>query len=65
MMSPYDLICVYEYISWWYGHGSDWIKLGLPIYVEISRKPENGTGIKDTAFGVSYIMIILKIVKGL
>ena len=34
------------------------------MYVEININPSNGTDIKDTACGVSDIMIRLKIVKG-
>ena len=34
-----------ESISRWYGHGGDWINIGLPMYVAMERKPENGAGI--------------------
>jgi hypothetical protein len=39
---PSELICVDESISRWYGQGRHLINHGLPIYVEIDRKPENG-----------------------
>ena len=60
---PSDLICVDESISRWYGLGGDWINIGLPMYVSIDRKPEDGCEIQDAACGRSGIMIRLKLVK--
>jgi len=37
-----DLICVDESMCEWYGQGGHWILEGLPMYVAIDRKPENG-----------------------
>ena len=60
---PSEMICVDESISRWYGQGGDWINFGLPHYVAIDRKPENGCEIQDYCCGVSGIMMGLKVVK--
>ena len=60
---PSDMICVDESISRWYGQGGEWINHGLPMYVAIDRKPENGCEIQDAACGRSGVMIQLKVVK--
>ena len=52
-----DEICVDESMSWWYGQGSHWINHGLPMYVAIDRKPENGCEIQNAACGCSGVMI--------
>lgn len=54
---PSDLICVDESISRWYGQGGSWIDHGLPMYVVIDRKPENGCEIQTSACGRSSIMM--------
>ena len=48
LFSPSDLICADDSISGWYGQGVHWINLGLPMYVEMDRKPENGEDIQNT-----------------
>ena len=63
IFSPLDEICVDESMSWWYGQGSNWINHGLPMYVAIDRKPENGCEIQNAACGHSGVMIRLKIAK--
>ena len=50
-------------MSQWYGQGGHWINHGLPMYVAIDRKPENGCEIQNAACGHSGVMIRLKIVK--
>jgi hypothetical protein len=60
---PSEFICVDESMSRWYGQGGDWINHGLPMYVAIDRKPENGCEIQDACCGVTGIMIRLKVVK--
>ena len=50
-------------MSRWYGQGGHWINHGLPMYVAIDRKPENGCEIQNNACGHSGVMIRLKIVK--
>ena len=50
-------------MSRWYGQGGHWINHGLPMYVAIDRKPENGCEIQNAACGRSGVMIRLKIVK--
>ena len=62
---PSHLICVDESISRWYGQGGHWINWGLPCYVAIDRKPENGCEIQNAACGVSGIMLRLKLVKNI
>jgi hypothetical protein len=61
---PSHLICVDESMSRWYGQGGEWINHGLPNYVAIDRKPENGCEIQNAACGCSGIMLRLKVVKG-
>ena len=51
-------------MSRWYGQGGHWINLGLPQYVAIDRKPENGCKIQNSACGQSGVMLRLKLVKG-
>jgi hypothetical protein len=60
---PSDLICVDESISRWYGQGGHWINHGLPMYVAIDRKPENGCEIQNACCGRCSIMMRLKLVK--
>ncbi|KAI2491610.1 Transposase IS4 [Fragilaria crotonensis] len=62
--NPSDRICVDESMSRWYGQGGHWINLGLPQYVAIDRKPENGCEIQNSACGRSGVMLRLKLVKG-
>jgi hypothetical protein len=62
---PSDLICVDESISRWYGQGGNWINHGLPMYVAIDRKPENGCKIQNSAFGRSGVMLSLRLVKSI
>ena len=50
-------------MSRWYGQGGHWINHGLPMYVVIDRKPENGCEIQNAACGRSGVMIRLKVVK--
>lgn len=61
--NPSDMICVDESISRWYGHGGHWINIGLPMYIAIDRKPENGCEIQNSCCGRSGIMMRLKLVK--
>ena len=56
---PSYLICVDESISRWYGQGGHWINLGLPMYVAMDRKSENGAEIHNYACGWSGIMMRL------
>jgi Transposase IS4 len=48
----------------WYGMGGDWINKGLPHYVAIDRKPENGCEIQNAACGKTGIMMELHVVTG-
>ena len=61
--SPSDLVVVDELISKWYGLGGFWINIGLPQYVAIDRKPENGCEIQNACCARSRIMLQLKLVK--
>jgi hypothetical protein len=60
---PSESICVDESISRWYGLGGYWINIGIPQYVAIDRKPENGCEIQNAADGVSGVMMQLKLVE--
>jgi hypothetical protein len=51
-------------MSRWYDQGGHWINHGLPQYIAIDRKPENGCKIQNAACGRSGVMIHLKLVKG-
>jgi hypothetical protein len=44
---PSEKICMDESISRWYGLGGSWIDVGLPTYVAMERKPENGCEIQN------------------
>lgn len=49
-----DTICVDESMSCWYGkEGGQWINYGLPQYIAIDQKPENGCEIQNAACGIS------------
>jgi len=63
MFEPSDLICVDESISRWYGLGGNWINIGLPHYISMDRKPEDGCEIQDAACGRSGVMLQLRVVK--
>jgi Transposase IS4 len=60
---PSTLICVDESMSRWYGLGGHWINMGLPMYVAMDRKPEDGCEIQNSCCGNSGILLQLKIVK--
>ena len=60
---PSGLICVDESMICWYGLGGSWFSEGLPHYVAIKRKPENGCEIRDSCCGKTGILCRLKIVK--
>lgn len=61
-VTPSEIICADESICRWYGQGGAWIDIGLPMYVAIDRKPENGCEIQNSACGKSGIMLRLKLV---
>ena len=60
---PSHLIVVDESISRWYGHGGYWINFGLPHYVALDQKPENGCEIQNSCDAVTGVMLRLKLVK--
>jgi hypothetical protein len=59
---PSEKICVDESIFRWYGIGGEWINMGLPMYVAIDRKPDNGCEVQNAADGNTGVMIQLKLV---
>ena len=61
--TPSSTICVDESMSRWYGLGGFWINVGLPQYVAMDRKPEDGCEIQNAADGSSGVMMRLKLVK--
>ena len=60
---PSDSIFVDEYMSRWYGIGEHRKNSGLPQYIAINRKTQNGCEIYNTADGFSVIIMQLKFVK--
>ena len=60
---PSDRICVDESFSHWYGQGGNWINHGLPMFISMERKAEDGCEIQNAACGRTSIMIQLKLVK--
>ena len=54
---PSEMICVDKSVSRWYGQGGDWVNFGLPHYVDMDRKPENGCEIQDSCCRVSGIIM--------
>jgi Transposase IS4 len=56
-------ICADESMSRWYGLGGHWINMGLPMYVAMDRKPEDGMEIQNACCACSNIMYQLKLVK--
>ena len=60
---PSDQVCVDESMARWYGMGGYWINMGLPQYVAIDRKPENGCEIQNSADGRCGVMMQLKLVE--
>ena len=63
--NPSGKICVDKSIIQWYRIEGNWICKGLPHFVAIERKPDNGCKIQNSCFGDSGIMLRLKIVRGL
>jgi Transposase IS4 len=61
--SPSWQVCVDESISRWYGLGGHWINIGLPMYVAMDRKPEDGLEIQNACCAHSGIMYQIKLVK--
>ena len=57
-------LCIDESFSRWYGLGGCWIQVGLPHYVAIDRKPENGCELWTLCDGRTGIMLSIEIVKG-
>ena len=62
--TPCEYICVHESMSRWYGLGGDWCDLGLPHYVAMDRKTENGGELKSSACGKSGGMLRIERVTG-
>ena len=61
--NPAKTVCVDESMARWCGVGGDWINKGLPMYVAIDHKPENGCEIQSACCGKSGIMMSLKLIK--
>ena len=60
---PSGTICVDESMVRWYGLGGSWISMGLPHFVQIDRKPDDGCEIQDACCAESGILCRLSIVK--
>ena len=52
-----------ETVVRWYGKGGAFVDAGLPMYLALERKPDNGVEIQNHADVVSGIMLHLKVVK--
>ncbi len=52
-----------ETVIWWYGLGGAFVDAGLPIYLVLECKPNNGGEIQNLAAIASGIMLHLKVVK--
>lgn len=50
-------------MSLWYGLGSNLINIGLPMHVDVDRKPEYGCKIQNLCDEQSEIMLRLLLVK--
>ena len=61
--NPSNDLCVDESIIRWYGLGGHWINTGLPMFIAMDRKPEDGCEIQNACDGESGIMLQLHIVK--
>lgn len=61
-VTPGENLCVDESILKWYGLEGHWIEVGLPMYMAIDRKPENGCKIQNAACGRSGMMLRLHLV---
>ncbi len=48
-MRPSEVICGDDSISRWYGKDAHWIDIGLPHYVALDHKTENGFEIQISA----------------
>ena len=46
----------------WYGLGGAFHNVGLPMYVDLDRKPDSGCEVQDAACVTSRIMIQIKVV---
>ena len=57
------VLCVDELMLRWYGLGMHWINIGLPMYIALDHKPDNGCEIQNCCNGRSGIMIKLRLVK--
>jgi Transposase IS4 len=61
MVTPSEHIYVDESIARWHGQGGHWIDMGLPHYVVIDRKPENGCVVQNAACGRKGIMLNIRL----
>jgi hypothetical protein len=52
-----------ETVVRWYGKGGAFVDAGLPMYLALERKPDNGGEIQNLANVASGIMLHLKVVK--
>ena len=60
---PSGILCVDESIFPWCGYGGEWINIGLPMSIEIERKPKNGCEVQTCCDGETGVMMRMKRVK--
>ena len=60
---PSERLGTDERFSIWFGLVGDWVNLGLPHYMHMDCKPEDGCEIQDACCERSMVMMKLKLVK--
>lgn len=60
---PGDSLCVDESFSRWYGKGGSWINIGLPLFIVMDRKPDDGCELWSCCCGTTGVMLQLMVVK--
>jgi hypothetical protein len=63
MFVPGDHVEADETVIRWYDVGGAYVGVGLPMYLALERKPDNGCEIQNLANVASGIMLRLKLVK--
>ena len=62
-VTPSERLCVDDSMIRWYGIGGAWIGMGLPHYVSIDRKPEDGCEGQNIACSTTGIILRLEVVS--
>ena len=62
-VTPSERLFVDESMFRWYRIGCPWIDVGLPHYVNIDRKPENGCQVPNIPCGITGIILKVEVVS--